>query len=240
MRSDVDTTNRILDSRKIVGVVGGVASGKSVATETLAELGGRVLNADAIAHQVLEQPEVIDQLVDRFGGTVLEREDEQDPTKRKLDRKRIAKLVFGETPEHQSNKDFLESVVQTRVRQQLLRELSEWKQINQDSASQTHGSKRLHKFLVLDIPLLFERGWDEHCDTILMIDTPEERRRAFAMARGWTEAEWRVREINQMPIVEKRARATDVITNDKGLEQLKNRIRKWYESKVSPIEDNVP
>lgn len=240
MRSDVDTTNRILDSRKIVGIVGGVASGKSVATKMLAELGGRILNADEIAHQVLAQPEVIDQLVNRFGSQILENENDEEPTKRKLDRKRIAKLVFGETTEHKSNKDFLESIVQTRVREQLLRELSKWKQFNQDSARQTHDLKRPYKFLVLDIPLLFERGWEKHCDIILMIDTPEESRRAFAMARGWTEAEWRAREINQMPIVEKRARATDVITNDDGLEQLKNRIRNWYESKISPIEDNVP
>jgi dephospho-CoA kinase len=201
----------------------------------LAELGGRILDADAIAHQVLTQPEVIEQLVNRFGSQILEYDNEEEPTKRKLNRKRIARLVFGETPEHQSHKDFLESIVQTRVRQQLLRELSEWKQLNQDSASPPNDPKRPCKFLVLDIPLLYERGWDEHCDTILMIDTPDDRRRAFAMARGWTEAEWRAREINQMPIVEKRARATDIITNDDGLEQLRNRIQNWYEAKVSPI-----
>ncbi|XZE21421.1 dephospho-CoA kinase [Pirellulaceae bacterium SH449] len=235
MRSDVDTTNRIHNSRKVVGIIGGVASGKSVATETLAEFGGRVLNADEIAHQVLTQPEVIDQLVNRFGRQVLENEDEQDLTRRRLDRKRIARLVFGETPEHRSNKDFLESVVQTRVRQQLLRELSEWKQITQDSAFQTHDPKQTFTFLVLDIPLLFERGWDEHCDYILMIDTPEERRRAFAMARGWTESDWRARERNQLPIAEKRSKATHIIANDGSLEQLKVSIKHWCESSVLAI-----
>ncbi len=213
--------------RVIVGIVGGVASGKSAVTQYLEELGGKVLNADKIAHEVLQIPEVIDALTNRFGAQVLlSSEPAQtvhskapiiDQPKRALDRSAIAKLVFGETEQHQSNRHFLESIVQTRVRDRLRDEIERWRK---DVRDQT--------FLVLDVPLLFERDWDRYCDFVLMVDTPDWKRLENAARRGWSEQEWRAREKTQMAVSEKRERANSAIPNDASLEDLRARVKEWH------------
>lgn len=216
-------------SRKIIGVVGGVASGKSEVTRILGELGGRVLNADQIAHEVLREPEVIDLMVDHFGEQVLLTSQERrhlgdkhaQNESRFLNRAVIAKLVFGDTEQHKINREYLEAVVQTRVRDRLNREIEIWKLEN-----------KWKTFLVLDVPLLFERGWDRYCDYILMIDTPEEMRKANALRRGWTEQDWRARELNQMSVAEKGTRATHLIPNRSSLENLRTEVLEWFEKHV--------
>lgn len=216
-------------SRKIIGVVGGVASGKSEVTRILGELGGRVLNADQIAHEVLRDPEVIDLMVDHFGEQVLLVNPERQTTSdkqtrgdsRSLDRSLIAQQVFGDTEQHKINREYLEAVVQTRVRDRLNREIEIWKSEN-----------KWKTFLVLDVPLLFERGWDRYCDYILMIDTPEEMRKANALRRGWTEQDWRARELNQMSVAEKGTHATHLIPNRSSLENLRTEVLEWFEKHV--------
>jgi dephospho-CoA kinase len=212
---------------KVVGVAGGVASGKSAVTQFLAEMGGLVLNADEMAHEVLRQPEVVDLLVDHFGSQILLKIPDQDLGQntekddrvpaRVLDRSGIAKQVFGETEQHKSNRQFLESVVLSRVRDRLLREIEIWK--NQSGAK---------TFLVLDVPLLFERGWNRFCDYVLMVDTPEAKRKENAVRRGWSEQDWRARELSQMNIAEKRDRATHLIPNDSSLDNLRTQVQAWY------------
>jgi len=214
-------------SGKVVGIAGGVASGKSAVTQFLAELGGLVLNADEMAHEVLRQPEVVDLLVDHFGSQILLKIPDQDLGQntekddrmpaRVLDRSGIAKQVFGETVQHKSNRQFLESVVQSRVRDRLLREIEIWK--NQSGAK---------TFLVLDVPLLFERDWNRFCDYVLMVDTPEAKRKENAVRRGWSEQDWRAREQSQMSIAEKRDRATHLISNDSSLDDLRTQVQAWY------------
>jgi dephospho-CoA kinase len=130
----------------------------------------------------------------------------------------IAKQVFGATEQHKINLQFLESVVQTRVRDRLLREIEAWRN---GSGSKT--------FLVLDVPLLLERGWDRFCDYVLMIDTPDEMRKANAIRRGWTEQDWRARELSQMSVAEKGDRATHLIPNRSSLDNLRNEVRRWFE-----------
>jgi dephospho-CoA kinase len=211
---------------KVIGIVGGVASGKSAVTQFLAELGGGVLNADKMAHEVLQQPRVINLLVNHFGSQILSIKTERERTgdedvrvyRRSLDRSMIAKQVFGATEQHKINLQFLESVVQTRVRDRLLREIEAWRN---GSGSKT--------FLVLDVPLLLERGWDRFCDYVLMIDTPDEMRKANAIRRGWTEQDWRARELSQMSVAEKRDRATHLIPNRSSLDNLRNEVQRWFE-----------
>ena len=217
---------------KVVGIAGGVASGKSAVTRFLAELGGLVLNADEMAHEVLRQPEVVDLLVDHFGSQILSKTLHQEPVdgfrrddrvaSKVLDRSKIAKQVFGETRQHESNRAFLESVVQSRVRDRLLREIEIWKNEVGDNT-----------FLVLDVPLLFERGWDRFCDYVLMVDTPEAKRKENAVRRGWSEQDWRAREQSQMSVSEKRDRATHLIPNDSSLENLGKQVQSWYAEHLS-------
>ncbi|MEQ1826950.1 MAG: dephospho-CoA kinase [Pirellula sp.] len=195
----------------VVGIVGGVASGKSVVTQFFSELGGHIISADAIAHRVLREPDMVELIVHEFGPVIL-----TDDTRhlsgraRVIERKKLGGLVFGDHASERRRR--LEFIVHPRIRQIARTELDDVKQQGQ------------HAYIVLDAPLLIEGGWLAYCDKVIFIDTPDERRRHYAMERGWTESEWRQRESAQLSLDEKRRKATDVLVNNHGLSELQNRL----------------
>jgi dephospho-CoA kinase len=203
---------------KVIGLLGGIASGKSVVTKLLAERGAKVLVADDIAHEVLQRNEVVKEIKRAFGeGVALE----SDPSK--LDRKKIASMVFGRTAEHAHNRKVLESIVQTRVRTELEASIATWRRDVSEPTSRADSKEAL---LILDIPLLLERGWDKECDEILFVDTPLERRRQFARQRGWSEKDLEMREATQSSLEEKRKHATMIVRNDGSIEELQRELTK--------------
>lgn len=178
----------------ILGLTGGIASGKSFAGGLLAERGAVVLDADRHAHAVLGEPAVLETLVGRWGESILAEDGS-------LRRSEVAKHVFGDSPEAIAERRFLEGLVHPRVRQRLKAELAEAAQSGVPVA-------------VLDIPLLFEAGWADECDAVLFVDTPLEIRQQRAAKRGWSAEELAKRETSQMPVDEKRAAADEVIPGD--------------------------
>ena len=198
-------------TKLIVGVLGGIASGKSLVTQWLEELGATVLVADGIAHDILRQEEVVKEVVRRFGESVL-----ADHERPQIDRKKLAALVFGSSEYHVAKRSQLEAIVQPRVRIELQKQIDQWKA--------THHSG----VLVLDIPLLIERDWVKQCDCVLMVDTPDAMRREFAAARGWSETQLAAREATQLSIAEKRKNATFILVNDGTQEQLRDKVQQWW------------
>ncbi len=178
---------------KVLGLVGGVASGKSLVASKLAELGAEVLDADQMAHQVLDEPEVIQQAVNRWGESILNNEGG-------LSRLALAQRVFG-GPEATPERDFLESLIHPRVRQRIHQRLAELR------------ASEAVPVVVLDIPLLLEGGYDAVCDAIWMIDTPDEVRREQAQRRGMSVSQWQSREESQAPLTLKRSQAHEIIQN---------------------------
>lgn len=172
----------------VVGLLGGIASGKSVVSGILEEAGWIVIDADVLAREVLESPELRPQLVELFGPEI------QD-SRGALDRRRIAAAVFDDPAKRRE----LERLTHPPVRQRILARLA---------ASLAAG-----RSVVLDVPLLLERGLLERCDHVLFIDAPDAVRCRRAAARGLDEADWRRREASQAPLAEKRRRADRVIDN---------------------------
>ncbi|QDV73603.1 dephospho-CoA kinase [Botrimarina mediterranea] len=178
----------------ILGLTGGVASGKSFAGGLLAERGAVVLDADRHAHAVLGERAVLEALVERWGDSILAEDGA-------LRRSEVAKQVFGDSPEAIAERRFLEGLVHPRVRERLKAELA-------------NAAQRGVAVAVLDIPLLFEAGWADECDAVLFVETPLEIRRQRAAVRGWSAEELARREASQMPIEEKRAAADEIIPGD--------------------------
>jgi len=195
----------------VVGVLGGVASGKSEVTRHLERLGALVIHADTIGHQVLEEPAVIEALIRKFGEAIM------DTNTHRIDRPKVAMLVFGNQPEAVENRRYLESVVHPRIRTRI-----------RESLDRALGQENL-AMVVIDAPLLIESGWVDHCDRVLFVDTPIEIRRMRAHSRGWSDQQFSDRESAQVSIEAKQAAATDRIDNSGTLEALQQSVEQWFD-----------
>lgn len=191
----------------VVGILGGIASGKSTAAELLAGPDGLVLDADSIAHEVLASDEVTAKVREHFGASVLD-------ASGRPDRRALGALVFDpvDGPGH---RQALEGWIHPRVRATILSRL--------EAARAARVS-----CVVLDVPLLLENDSLHHlvdaCHALVFVDVPHGARRARAADRGWEPGELERREASQLPLREKRARADHVLPNDGDLDLLRVRV----------------
>jgi dephospho-CoA kinase len=203
-----------MDRMKIIGLVGGVASGKSRVGQMLAEHGARLLDADRIGHEVVAQDaRVRFQLLERWGGAILAGDGS-------IDRAAIAGRVFGDSAQAAAERDFLENVLHPEIRRRVDEELR-WMAANGIQA------------VVVDAPLLLEAGWGPMCDVVLMVDASRPTRLARALKRGWTEAHFDEREAAQWPMVKKREAADVVINNDGSEEELRRSVNDFWNEFVA-------
>jgi len=179
----------------VVGVVGGIGSGKSALTRWVAEHQPVVvIDADRIGHQVLERPDVIAQLRQTFGEAICD-------DRGQIVRSALAKRVFGDTAEHHAARTKLEAVSHPRIRDEIERQIAAL-----DPATV--------KYVLLDAAVLLESQWKTFCDAIVFIDTPTERRQAWVANRGWSPEELARREASQWSLADKRAAANAVVVNN--------------------------
>jgi dephospho-CoA kinase len=190
----------------VIGLLGGVASGKSCVASLLAELGAAVVDADAIARKLLHEPDVRRSLVQRFGATILTSGEPSGA----IDRAALARRTFGH-PEELAD---LEALLHPRIRQELALQLAR------------HLAGDGVPAVVLDVPLLLESSpLAEQCDLLVHVESPTaERRRRVVELRGWEGDELARREIHQLPAEEKRRR---VLGNDGTLAQLREKVHEW-------------
>lgn len=195
----------------ILGIVGGVASGKSLVAARLAELGAVVLDADKVAHEVLREEDMKKAIGERFGGGVLDERGE-------LDRAKLARIVFAEGEGGDRALRDLENIVHPRIGQRLRERVGEL-----DRAGQTD-------ILVLDAAVMLKAGWDEICDTILFVDAPRQIRIARAAARGWSADDLDARDARQTPIQRKRSAADVIIDNSGNREDTLTQVDRLWEA----------
>ena len=192
----------------VIGVTGGVASGKSAVTALLAERGAAVIDADSVGHQVLDLPDVKQKLVDRFGPGVLLAEGEGSGAGARVNRRALAAIVFAD----QSARLALEAIVHPLM----------WVRFA-DAITEALDAGRGP--VVLDAAILLEAGWQGLCDLVAFVDSPRsERIRRAADHRGWSLAVFDSREQAQWPCEEKQRHADYVIRNDAGLDSLRREV----------------
>ena len=191
----------------IVGITGGIASGKSSVAKLFESLGAFRVDADQIGHTVLNDSEVISALVNRWGHAVLDAD-------KIPDRSKIAKKVFAKSDTGTNDLAFLESITHPRIGRRIENLIQE--------------CRNSGKTVILDAALLHEAGWASKCNSVIFVDTTWSVRLARAEQRGWSEEDLRLREAAQLPIEEKRKRADIVIDNSGTLEDTHAQVRKIW------------
>jgi dephospho-CoA kinase len=178
-------------ARPVIGLAGGIGSGKSEVARILHSLGCLVIDSDKEAKEALDRPPVRDQLVKWWGASILKPEG-------KVDRKAVANIIF----KNDKDRAALEALVHPLVR-------AHRAELKRSAAAAGAPA------VVIDAPLLFEAGVDGECDAVIFVDASREKRleRVKAM-RGWDEAEFDRRERAQLPLDEKRRRSTFTIRNE--------------------------
>jgi len=183
-----------------VGLTGGVASGKSTVSAMLAEAGAVVVDADALAREVVAPgTDGLAEVVAAFGPEVLTAAGE-------MDRAAVGALVFAD----QQARRRLEAVIHPRVRER---------------GAQLEAQAGADALVVHDIPLLVETGQASSFAAVLVVDVPVETQvRRMVELRGMTEADARARVAAQATREERLAAATHVIDNTGTLDDLRERV----------------
>jgi dephospho-CoA kinase len=187
--------------KPVIGLVGAIGAGKSVAAAAFAGLGGVVIDADRLGHAVLELAEVKSALVERWGERVLR-------PNGSVDRRAVAEIVFADPAERKALEVVVFPPITALAREQV-------------AAAQADPSIR---FVVLDAPTLLEAGWESLVDRLVYVDAPRPVRLARVRSRGWTAADLAAREAAQLPAAEKLARCDAVVVNDGSVDELQARI----------------
>jgi dephospho-CoA kinase len=189
----------------VIGVLGGIASGKSEVGRRLAGSGGTLIVADQIAHEILASPECVAFLRDRFGPDVID-------SAGLPDRAAIGERVFRNPDDLRA----LEAWTHPLVRARILVEI--------EAARDSHRNP-----IVLDVPLLLENdaqhGLVNECDHLVFVDADKAVREQRARDnRNWNPGELQRREAAQFPMEKKRQAASHVIANREGITELEERI----------------
>ena len=191
-------------AKPVIGLIGGIGSGKSHVAALLRQRGGRVISGDQLGHKALRQPEIKAVLVNRWGSRVLDDRGE-------VDRHRVAGIVFAAPEELKA----LEAIVFPFIGEGISREI------------ETAQGDESEKFLVLDAAVMLEAGWNHVCDKLVFVNAPREVRLWRLLdQRGWSEKELADREAAQMPLAEKAKRADFTIESSDSAEDLGQQIDK--------------
>lgn len=177
-------------SKPVIGLIGGIGSGKSLVAAEFARRGGKVIAGDQFGHDALRQPDIRAQVAERWPQVL--------GPDGAVDRKKLGAIVFADPAERRA----LEALTHPYIGRRIAEEVA---------VAQTDPAYLL---IVVDAAILLEAGWDRPCDRIVFVNTPRDvRLRRLHTQRGWTEKEVQAREDAQMHLAEKQSRADAVVDN---------------------------
>jgi dephospho-CoA kinase len=193
----------------LVGLTGGIATGKSTVAGMFKRCRAMVIDADALAREVVQPGKPAwREIVKAFGKTVLNPD-------RTLNRQALGEKVFG----HPAKLRQLEHIIHPRVAR-------EQRRLTRQAARTDPNA-----VVIYDVPLLFEAGIDTRVDTIIVVTADRETQIARLKKRNGLSRSEALRRIkSQMPLAEKRRRADYTLSGTLPLPQLKKQVRSLYQS----------
>jgi len=189
-------------TKPIIGMLGGVASGKSTVAAEFAKLGCKIIDADKIAHELLERKDVKEKVVSVFGEGILD-------SAGNIDRKKLGDIVFADA----DKLSLLNKIIHPLVlgcAEQLIEQYNRENQV---------------KAIVLDMPLLVEVGWAERCDKLIFVDCRREFRVDRAKKIGiMMKNQLKILENSQISLDSKAAIADNTIDNNSDFSGLAKQV----------------
>ena len=187
---------------RIIGITGGIASGKSTVTEFLRQQGYKVIDADQVVHELQEPGERLYQaLLSTFGPAILQEDG-------RLDRPKLGAMIFG-------NPELLAQ--SSQIQNQIIRE---------ELAHRRDLLAETESIFFMDLPLLFELQYEDWFDQIWLVDVTKETQLSRLMTRNALSQEEAEKRISaQLSLREKRKRADVLIDNNGPLKETRQQIR---------------
>ncbi|MCH2213263.1 MAG: dephospho-CoA kinase [Fuerstiella sp.] len=177
----------------IIGILGGIGSGKSSVIRHVTEFQLQIIDADKVGHDLLQDTDILKQLSEIFPASVFD-------TTGQVIRSGLADRVFGDSPGHRAALAQLQLIVHPGIQAEIK---SQIRSVAPDVDA-----------IVLDAAILLESGWADECDHLVYIHTPESTRiQRVTSTRSWTVEEFQRRELVQLPVYIKKQRADFIIDN---------------------------
>ncbi len=213
---------------RVVGVTGGIASGKSLVLNTFMKLGAYAIDCDALSREVVmpcSKPWW--EIVSFFGKDILKKDLE-------LDRKKLRGIVFGDS----EKLDILEKIIHPEVRRKCMERVEAIKNLSLKKKAlpkknYTSYTMELEPdtLVVIDVPLLIELGIQKEFDKVIVVYVSEEVQIRRVMERDGVTKEAAKKMIGmQMPLKEKLKFADNVINNEGTLEETEKQVRNVFEA----------
>jgi dephospho-CoA kinase len=189
--------------KPILGIIGGIGSGKSLVAGELAKHGGFLIVGDRLGHEALKEPGIQRKVIVRFGAEIV---DEQGA----IDRRKLGARVFADRVELRALESLVFPYIERRIREQI---------------AQARQREEV-AFIVLDAAVMLEAGWGRECDKLIFVEAPRAvRLERLARKHGWSEKEVSAREEMQMDLSAKLAQADFVVDNGKDEAAVANQVR---------------
>lgn len=196
----------------VIGLTGGIASGKSTVTALLKEKDAVIIDADKIAREIMSKGEPAwFEVLNYFGDEILN-DDRSD-----IDRKKLAHIVFSD----KAKLEVLNNITHPKIIEEIKRQVEEYKKAGK-------------KIIVIDAALLIETGLDKIADEVWVVAANEDiqLQRLMAREKDITKDEALKRIKSQMPLAEKLKFADRVIDNNSSIEETKKQVDKMW-TKIS-------
>lgn len=194
----------------ILGLTGGIATGKSTVSRYFSDKGYAVVDADVVARRVVEPgTEGLANIVAHFGTEIIQK----DGT---LNREKLGAMIFSDAEKRET----LNNLLSAQIRRTIMADTETLVNANQP-------------LIVLDIPLLYEAGYETHCDAVMVVYTTEAVQLERLMVRNnLTEEEALNRIASQEPIETKKDRADIVIDNNGPLNHTYEQVETWLKNNI--------